>query len=650
MSDERVLAGYTGVQALRADGPVRSYRATGADGADVCIKVVDADAESAKVTVSSLQTVQALQHPNLASIREQGLTDTGYYFVREWVEGSHMGTAARLSPEHVASAVAKGLSGVSAIHGAGLVCGDIRPSNFVVATDGNTRLVDFLVPPGRVGQGTAPAETAYYTSPEEIAGAAPSPSTDLYRAGLVLYEGLAGRQPFNGTDATEVIAGHQQTVPVAPSAANPQSPKNLDAVVAKALSKAPTARFGSADAMRQAIEAAVAPKTKLWLWITLAVVAVLVLFGLFSTQTEQGKAWMLGLRSMVAVPTVVGQTQAQAQVTLESAGLRLGQVSQEPTLAVAPGTVIGQTPVAGTTAKTDSAVDISVASLPSAKVPDVVGKTESEASELLAEEGLRVGTISYVFDSTVKPGYVISQTPSGGSDASVGSLVNLTVSKGTQTGLVPNVIGLPESDATAVLEGDGFKVTSTKATNTSVPAGDVSAQSPAAGAGAAVGSSVAIVVSTGAPAAEQPPAAAPPAEPAPPQDPQKPAEPPAPQPEKAKVPDVVGLSFKEAKTALKGANLKIKVVFAKSDPENALKVIEQDPGAGDSVDPGTVVTVTIGLPSFALEPVQLPAPTPPPTPETVPAPEPQPQPEPQPKPTPEPVAPTPPSLPESVTP
>ena len=88
--------------------------------------------------------------------------------------------------------------------------------------------------------------------------------------------------------------------------------------------------------------------------------------------------------------------------------------------------------------------------------------------------------------------------------------MNLTVSKGTETGVVPNVIGLAESDAQAVLEGDGFKVTSSKATNTSVPAGDVSAQSPAAGAGAAVGSSVAITVSTGAPAAEQPPAAAPP--------------------------------------------------------------------------------------------------------------------------------------------
>ena len=135
----------------------------------------------------------------------------------------------------------------------------------------------------------------------------------------MLYEGLAGRHPFEGTDAAAVIAGHQQTVPIAPSAANPQSPKNLDAVVAKALSKDPAARYASADAMRQAIEAAVAPKKKLWLWITLAVVAVLVLFGLFSTQTEQGR----GVDARPALDggraSVVGQTESEAQVTLESA-------------------------------------------------------------------------------------------------------------------------------------------------------------------------------------------------------------------------------------------------------------------------------------------------------------------------------------------
>ena len=641
MSDERVLAGYTGVQTLRSEGVVRSYRATGPAGADVCLKVVDTDAESAKAAVRDLETARLLQHPNLATVTEQGLTDSGYYFVREWVEGSHLGTDARQSPEHVAAAVAQGLAGMAALHGAGLVCRDVRPSNFVIAADGTAKLVDYLTPPAPLGQGTEPAETGYYTSPEEIAGAAPSPATDLYRAGLALYEGLARRHPFEGADAAAVSAGQRQTVPVAPSLANPQSPKRLDAVVAKALNKDPAARYAGADEMKRAIESAVAPK-RTWLWVTAAIVALVVLLGLFSTQTDQGRMWLLGLRSMVAVPVVVGQTQAQAQVTLEGAGLRLGQVSQEPTLAVAPGTVVGQTPVAGTTAKTDSAVDIAVAALPSVKVPDVVGKAESEAIETLAEEGLRVETVVYVNDAAVKAGYVVAQTPVGGSDATVGALVSLTVSKGPETGAIPNVIGLAESDAQAVLTDAGFKVTSTKSTNSNVPAGDVSAQSPAAGVTAAAGSSVAITVSTGPPAEPAAPAApATPQEPAAPAEPEKPAEPVEPQPEKAEVPDVVGLSFKEARKALKEEALKIKVVFAKSDPENALKVIEQDPGAGDSVDPGTVVTVTIGLPSFALEVTPQPQPTPEPTPEPQPAP--QPAPEPQPMPAPEPVAPKPPS-------
>ena len=430
MSDERVLAGYGNVRVLHAEGPVRSYRATGSDGADVCVKVVDTDAEHAKAAVGSLQTLQSLQNPNLASIREQGLTDSGYYFVRDWVEGTHLGTRplpASLSPKQVALAVAQGLAGMSAIHGVGLVCGDVRPSNFVVTADGSTKLVDFLVPPARIGQGTDPAETAYYASPEEIAGAAPSPASDLYRAGLVLYEVLAGRHPFDGADAAAVVAGHQRTTPVMPSALNPQSPKGLDAVAAKALSKEPAARYESADAMRQAIEKAASGKKLLWLWIGLALLALMLVFG---TQTEQGRLWMLGLRSMTSVPMVVGQTQSQAQTTLEAAGLRLGQVSEEPTLAVEPGLVICQTPSAGTTAKEESAVDVSVSTLPSTKVPDVVGETESNAITLLAEEGLRAGTIDYVYDSKTEAGKVTAQDPGASVEASIGAAVDLTVSKG----------------------------------------------------------------------------------------------------------------------------------------------------------------------------------------------------------------------------
>ena len=304
------------------------------------------------------------------------------------------------------------------------------------------------------------------------------------------------------------------------------------------------------------------------MWIVGAIVAVVVVFGLYSTQTEQGRAWMLGLRSMVSVPKVVGQTQSQAQTTLEAAGLRVGQVSQEPTLAVPPGTVVSQKPSAGSEVKKDSAVDIAVAAIPTVQVPNVVGQLQADAITALAEVGLRTGTVNYVYDSNVPAGKVGAQTPSAGEKVSVGSAVNLTVSMGNQQGQVPNVIGLSQDDANSVITAAGFKVTTVKAASTNVPPGDVVAQSPAAGVVTAAGSTVTITVSTGptpaaapAPAPETPPA---PSEPPAPTEPPKPTEPPV---TTVKVPDVVGKSVKDAVSALKAAKLKVSFAFASSETE-----------------------------------------------------------------------------------
>ena len=345
-----------------------------------------------------------------------------------------------------------------------------------------------------------------------------------------------------------------------------------------------------------------------WVWIVGAVVAVILLLGLYGTQTEQGRAWMLGLRSMVAVPKVVGQTQPQAQTTLEAAGLRVGQVSQEPTLAVPPGTVVGQTPSAGSEVKKDSAVDISVAAIPTVQVPDVVGQLQSDAITALAEEGLRAGTVNYVYDSTTQAGKVTAQTPGASEKVAVGSAVNLTVSMGAQQGQVPNVIGLSQDDANSVITAAGFKVTTVKAASASIPPGDVVAQSPAAGVVTAAGSTVTITVSTGpAPASTPPPATPPPADPT---NPPPPTEPPAAT--TVKVPDVVGKSVKDAVSALKAAKLKVSFAYASSETD-VLKVIKQDPESGAEVEPGSTVVITIGLPKISLpdgkptQPMPLPA-------------------------------------------
>ena len=354
-----------------------------------------------------------------------------------------------------------------------------------------------------------------------------------------------------------------------------------------------------------------APKksTSPWVWVAIGAAVVLVLGAVYASSTDSGSLLFLFGGQEVTVPLVVGQAQADAESAIIAAGLRVGQVSEEPTLAVAPGIVVAQSPAAESNVEEDSAVDIVVSAIPRATVPDVTGQTLSAASATLAEEGILVGVTTYVFDSSVKAGYVISQDPQAGADVMIGSAVALTVSKGVETGQVPNVVGLSQGDAESTLTGAGFKVTVTKATNADVPAGDVISQAPAAGTVVTAGSTVTITVSTGAPAA---PAA--PTTPTQPSTPTTPEEPSAPEPETVTVPDVVGMGALEAVRALKDANLKFSIEFGTST-ENFLKVAAQDPKAGTEVEPGTSVTITIGLPSFSferpsVEPTTLPAPEP----------------------------------------
>ena len=368
------------------------------------------------------------------------------------------------------------------------------------------------------------------------------------------------------------------------------------------------------------------------------------------------------MAATLTVPLVVGQTQAQAQTLITSAGLRVGQVSQVATLAVPPGTVVQQTPAP----EHQGQVRLRrrhrrLLRCRRSRCRTSTGQTESAASATLAEQGLRIGTVSYVNDSSVAAGDITAQDPAAGKEVAVGSAVNITISKGKQQGQVPNVVGLAQSDAESTLEGAGFKSTSKKTTSSSVPAGDVISQSPAAGVVTAAGSTVTITVSTGAPAPtesalpnvvglaqseaestlegagfkstakqatsssvaagdviSQSPAAgvvtaagstvtitvssgaAAPEQPATPETP--PADKPStkPEPSQVSVPDLIGMRVIEALGTLRKANLKFKIAWDTTD-KDILLVIAQDPDAGTEVDPGTAVEITIGLPSFSFE-------------------------------------------------
>jgi kumamolisin len=201
----------------------------------------------------------------------------------------------------------------------------------------------------------------------------------------------------------------------------------------------------------------------------------------------------------VAVPNVVGDTQAAATTAITGAGLVVGTVTTASSPTVASGNVISESPIAGTSVSSGSAVNlvVSTGAAPVA-VPNVVGDTQAAASTAITGAGLVVGTVTTASSPTVASGNVISESPIAGTSVSSGSAVNLVVSTGAAPVAVPNVVGDTQAAASTAITGAGLVVgTVTTASSPTVASGNVISESPIAGTSVSSGSAVNLVVSTG---------------------------------------------------------------------------------------------------------------------------------------------------------
>jgi len=196
----------------------------------------------------------------------------------------------------------------------------------------------------------------------------------------------------------------------------------------------------------------------------------------------------------VGVPNLVGITQAEASAALSSAGLKLGEVSQEFTARAPKGVVISQSPTSGSQVAKDSDVSVTVSKgAETVTVPDVAGMTQDAATQALAAVGLQVGVETQT-STTVPEGSVISQAPAAGQDVPKGSTVTITVAKQQPTVDVPNVVGMKKAAAKTTLEQKGFAVNIIQTVDPSKTAGQVYKQTPSSPSKAPGGSNVTIYV------------------------------------------------------------------------------------------------------------------------------------------------------------
>ena len=197
-----------------------------------------------------------LSHPNIVTVHDFGLDQGQLFIVMEHVPGKDLKTLlrqrGRYSVEEAIPLIVQACAGIGYAHRAGLVHCDIKPHNMIVTPDARLKVTDFGI--ARALSTILPDERAdvvwgspQYFSPEQAVGEAPSPSSDVYSLGIVLYEVLTGALPFTAPSSEELALLHLQADPIPPSEYVPDIPESLEEIVLKVLSKEPAARYRTAD-------------------------------------------------------------------------------------------------------------------------------------------------------------------------------------------------------------------------------------------------------------------------------------------------------------------------------------------------------------------------------------------------------------------
>jgi serine/threonine-protein kinase len=549
----------------------------------------------------------SLSHPNLVNVFDQGTDNQAIFLVMEYVPGINLRDALNdfgsLSPKRALEILEPLTAGLAAAHAAGILHRDLKPENVFLSDNGTVKLGDFGLA-REISSHTQTGSlvgTAAYLSPELVLRGQADARSDVYSLGVMAFEMLTGKQPYDGDQAVQIAYQHANSNIPAPSSLNPEVPELLDEIVLWATARNPSDRPASATELlpvitraksdikrgltttfedfgitRNVTEVFVAPAGATEVigemrpvenyersdgFVKLAkanrrsgrLVLIMTLLAVF---LSAGSGWWFsaGPGGASVVPELEGRSVEVAISALEPIGLKVTQ-EQEHSATVPVGRVTRTEPVAGTRVAKQSAVTVFVSTGPKqVLVPEPLGLNLEQAKQLLIDTGLTPGAVDSFFN-TAEAGQVFAFSGAAGVSLDEGSVVDLKVSLGP----VPAVEGLTLQQATEKLEAEGLTVTSQQAFSDQVPSGQVISLAASADP-LPEGGAVSLTVSIG--------------------------------PEFVTMPDVVGETVAAARNALQALGLTVVIDTDQlSSRYGIVKVSRQTPAASARVRVGSEVTI-----------------------------------------------------------
>lgn len=522
----------------------------------VAIKVLKdeftTDEEFVKRFNSEAQAAASLSHPNIVSIYDVGNEDGIYYIVMELVRGKTLkqiiteeGALPWKWSVNIAMQIA---SALETAHKNNIVHRDIKPHNIIITEDGVAKVTDFGIAKA-VSNSTITAfgttiGSVHYFSPEQAKGGYTDAKSDIYSLGVVMYEMLTGRVPFDSDTSVSVALKHMQEPPVPPMEINDNIPQAVNDIILKAMEKEPMARYQTATAMMRDLSRALKDPE-----------------GEFVEEENFDDG--LTRRMGAITDDMLKQSATANKKKKQKKGI--AKFFEEHPKAKGPIIVLICLILFVASIAVTSAI-LSANEAKDVQIPNLIGKTEEEAKAELKELKLNYEKVSEDYNADQEAGKIYEQSPAYTPNYKVKekrTTIKVKVSKGTEKVTVPKVAGMTYDEAVKKLENNKLKAEKIEETSKEIKEGIVISQETNPNTEANAGETVKIHVSIGTGIAQ------------------------------VVMPSVLGKTESNARQTLEGKNLVVKVEYKENTDKENGEVLEQSIKSGENIDEGTEVTITV---------------------------------------------------------